>query len=92
MASFLFYRVLSIGTDARLNGFFIKSGESWLTAPKYFPMKLLGFWFLQFLWGVLVLLPVTVSYRKLNDFSINEIVFALSALFGLLSFKSCYIR
>jgi len=50
---------------SRFSGFFPKGDEAWLIGPSMFPLKLAGFWSLQALWPMVVLLPVFVS-QKLN--------------------------
>ena len=45
----------------RLEAFFSKDGEPWLTGPAAYPLKLLFFWVVQAGWAFLVLLPVTAS-------------------------------
>eukprot|EP00210_Caulerpa_lentillifera_P000487 g470.t1 len=61
LASFLFYRILHTGHDSRFAGFFPKENEPWIIGPSMYPLKLAGFWSLQALWPMVVLLPVFVS-------------------------------
>lgn len=42
----------------RLAQFFPREGETWLTGPSMFPLKLLSFWVIQAAWAFTVLLPV----------------------------------
>lgn len=57
--------VFLISIFSRFAGFFLKGDEAWLIGPSMFPLKLAGFWSLQALWPMVVLLPVFVS-QKLN--------------------------
>lgn len=45
----------------RLEPFYSKEGEPWLSGPAAYPLKLLAFWSVQACWAWMVLLPVTVS-------------------------------
>ena len=77
-----------MGHDSRLNKFFIKAGEPWFTAPKYFPRGLAVFWTLQFLWGWIVSAPAIIVVHRLGaihtPFSWHDLLFLSSACFGLL--------
>ena len=62
MSSFLFYRVLTLGEDKRLHDFFRAKDEKFLDASKsFFPIKLFSFWAIQAGWGIICLLPVTIT-------------------------------
>jgi steroid 5-alpha reductase family enzyme len=61
LASFLFYRVLQVGSDKRLNKFFRKPGEGYLDFKQsIFPLRLGIFWTIQSAWGILCLIPVAL--------------------------------
>jgi len=61
LSSFLFYRVLKLGEDKRLDQFFRKPGENFLDPSKsFFPINLLSFWSIQAAWGFVCMLPVTL--------------------------------
>ena len=45
----------------RLDPFYAKDGEPWLSGPAAYPLKLLAFWSIQASWAWGVLLPVTVA-------------------------------
>ena len=60
LASYLFFRVLKVGHDKRLDTFFRSPGEGFLDPSKsMFPLKLLSFWVIQAIWGTVCLIPVT---------------------------------
>ena len=62
LSSFLFYRVLTLGEDKRLHDFFRAKDEKFLDASKsFFPIKLFSFWAIQAGWGIICLLPVTIT-------------------------------
>ncbi len=61
LSSFLFQRVLHLSGDKRLEKFFPKEDEGWFDKTRAnFPLRLLTFWTIQFLWGNLTLMPLTL--------------------------------
>lgn len=61
LASFLFYRVLKLGEDKRLDKFFRQPGEKFLDSSRsFFPLHLASFWTIQAIWGFVCMLPVTL--------------------------------
>eukprot|EP01041_Mallomonas_annulata_P014942 gene14942-31730_t len=61
LSGFLFYRVLKLGDDKRLESFFKAPGEGFLDSSKsFFPLKLASFWAIQSAWGIVCMLPVTL--------------------------------
>ena len=60
LSTFLFQRVLNLSGDKRLEKFFPKEDEGWFDKTRAnFPLRLLTFWTIQFLWGNLTLMPLT---------------------------------
>ena len=60
LASYLFFRVLRVGHDKRLDPFFRSPGEGFFdTSKSMFPLKLLSFWVIQAIWGTVCLIPVS---------------------------------
>eukprot|EP01026_Neomeris_dumetosa_P084795 TRINITY_DN99846_c0_g1_i4.p1 TRINITY_DN99846_c0_g1~~TRINITY_DN99846_c0_g1_i4.p1 ORF type:complete len:292 (-),score=6.91 TRINITY_DN99846_c0_g1_i4:30-905(-) len=85
LAGFLFYRILQTSKDDRLDFMFKKSGEKWFTGPSTYPLKLLGFWSIQSLWGWGVLLPITVLHgRGPGKWSLSSTLFMASFFVGWL--------
>ncbi|KAL4855947.1 hypothetical protein ACK3TF_003705 [Chlorella vulgaris] len=62
LGGYLFYRVLNVGKDARLDQFFQQPDEPLLTGPSNYPLKLLFFWTMQGLWAWACMLPVTAAH------------------------------
>jgi len=75
LASYLFYRILTIGEDHRLHMFYPdrSKGETWWKSnhsrvPKIF--RLIGFWIFQTLWCIIGLLPIYMAqFRDVDGFT-----------------------
>ena len=61
LSSFLFYRVITVGGDNRLEKFFREKGENFFDYKRsLFPLKLASFWAIQAGWGIICMLPVAI--------------------------------
>ena len=61
LSGFLFYRVMTLGEDNRLNDFFRAPEEPYLDRNRsFFPLKLASFWTIQAAWGFTCMLPITL--------------------------------
>lgn len=65
----------------RLEPFYAKPDEPWLSGPSKYPLKLLGFWSIQAFWEWMVLLPVTVSQAAAPTAAMGAWGFAGAAAF-----------
>ncbi|PSC67318.1 hypothetical protein C2E20_8998 [Micractinium conductrix] len=67
LGGYLFYRVLHVGKDARLDQFFKQPDEPLLTGPSNYPLRLLFFWTMQGLLAWACMLPVTAAHAVSRD-------------------------
>lgn len=62
LGGYLFYRVMQVGKDARLDQFFQQPGEPLLTGASNYPLRLAFFWTMQGMWAWVCLLPITAAH------------------------------
>lgn len=86
LASYLFYRVNTVGEDHRLRKFYREEGEGWFDSAKSnFPVSLGGFWTAQALWGWFGTWPVTLlnSATPILTLSLSEYAKGLAVTYAL---------
>lgn len=72
LALYLFIRVMQLGEDKRLRKFYRQPDEQWFDARRsYYPVNLALFWFLQALWGIVGMLPVTFMNASSLNIELN---------------------
>ncbi|EFN53044.1 hypothetical protein CHLNCDRAFT_137283 [Chlorella variabilis] len=87
LGGYLFYRVLQVGKDARLDQFFQQPEETLLTGPSNYPLRLLFFWTMQGLWAWACMLPVTAAHALSRSApAAHRLAFSPSLAAGLLLF------
>ncbi|KAL4425018.1 hypothetical protein ABPG77_001796 [Micractinium sp. CCAP 211/92] len=88
LGGYLFYRVMQVGKDARLDQFFQQPGEPLLTGPSNYPLRLAFFWTMQGLWAWACLLPVTASHALSRELpaAARRLSFGPSLVAGLALF------
>lgn len=87
LGGYLFYRVLQVGKDARLDQFFQQPGEPLLTGPSNYPLRLAFFWTMQGLWSFIGLLPVTAAHALArSDPATRRLAWGPALIAGLLLF------
>ena len=87
LATHLFSRVLYTHEDKRLSQFFKEKDEGWFDQKRSnYPIKLAGFWFIQSLWGIICLTPVSLinsvkgNHKSLGLLSLIPIITGFAGL------------